>query len=117
MYAWYHRVHNLLISPPQGRQDILLERPTLQHAGDTEERRHEHGVENQGVYQKVGRGGHEPSRGRRDEALQHPVESVQRGARDEYAVDSHRQQSAGVLGEQTAVLRTKIDSGHTSITW
>lgn len=38
-------------SPPQGREDVILQGPALQHAGDAEEGGHESRVENECVYQ------------------------------------------------------------------
>lgn len=78
----------------------MLERPILQHPGDAEKRGDEHGVEHQGVYQEVRRRRPKAPRRRRDEALQQPVESVERRPRDQYAVDSHREKPAGVLRDR-----------------
>lgn len=84
-------------SPPQGRQDMSLERPALEHARHAEKRRHEHRVEDEGVDQKVRGGWEKTSSSRRDEKFQEAVEAVEGGARDQNAVDGHREQSADVL--------------------
>lgn len=86
-------------SPPQSRQDVSLQGPTLEYARHAEERRHEHRVENKGVDQKVRGGRNETARRRRDQGFQEAVKHVEGGARYQHAVDRHREQSANVLAK------------------